>query len=133
MRFYDNENLSKVHLQNRAVRILTGCHDYVNVRGIDLVKYLKWMNVIQRRDYFTALSMFKCIHGLAPTYISDTITMCNEIAIRTTRSSASPYLVVVPFAHINILQDVFSHTGPAIWNAPPNDSFDDFNDVFAQK
>ena len=42
-------------LQNRAARIITGEFDYIHVRGIDIVKNLKWMNVIQRRDYFVAL------------------------------------------------------------------------------
>ena len=51
---------------------------------------------------------------LLHNYLSDTITTCNEISIRTTSSSTSPYLVVVPFAHINILQEAFSHTGPAV-------------------
>ena len=44
-------------------------------------KNLKWMNVIQRRDYFVALSAFKCIHGMSPSYLSAGITMYNEIAV----------------------------------------------------
>ena len=46
-------NINKVQqLQNRAARILTaGNYDYVNTRGIDLVKTLWLMNVSQRRDY----------------------------------------------------------------------------------
>ena len=44
-------NINKVQrLQNRAARILTGNFDYVNTRGIDLVKTLGLMNVSQRRD-----------------------------------------------------------------------------------
>ena len=31
------------------------CWPYVHVRGIDIVKQLKWMNVIERRDYFMGL------------------------------------------------------------------------------
>ena len=44
--------------------------DYVHVRGIAIVKNLKWRNVIQRRDYFVTLSVFKCIHGILPSYLS---------------------------------------------------------------
>ena len=58
-------NINKVQrLQNRAARILTGNFDYVNTRGIDLVKNLGLMNVTQRRDYFMLIMMFKSIHGL---------------------------------------------------------------------
>ena len=39
-------------LQNRAANILTGNDDYVNARGVDLVKSLGLMNVSQRRNYF---------------------------------------------------------------------------------
>ena len=46
-------SINKVQrLQNRAARILTGNFDYVNTRGINLVKTLGLMNVSQRRDYF---------------------------------------------------------------------------------
>ena len=66
-------NINKVQrLQNRAARILTGNFDYVNTRGIDLVKNLGLMNVTQRRDYFMIIMIF--IHGLVPDYICDEIT-----------------------------------------------------------
>ena len=78
-------NLSRVQrLQNRAARIITGNFDYINVRGIDIVKRLQWMNVIERRDYFVALTVFKCIRGMAPTYISDCITIFNGQLINFT-------------------------------------------------
>ena len=89
--FTSQQNISKVQrLQNRAARIITGNHDSVHrpTRGINIVKQLNWMNVVQRRDYFIALSMFKCIHGLSPVYLSDLITMSNDIAIRPTRASS---------------------------------------------
>ena len=71
-------NLSKVQrLRSRAACIITGDVGYVHVRGIDIVKNLKWMNVIQRRVYFVALSVFKCIHGMSPSYLSNCITMYN--------------------------------------------------------
>ena len=92
MGIYFPIQFSKVQrLQNRAARIITGEIDYIHVRGIDIVKNLKWMNVIQRRDYFVALSMFKCIHGMSPSYLSDCITMYNGIAVRYTRASCTQH------------------------------------------
>ena len=45
-------NINKVQrLQNRAAWILTGNFDYVNTRGIDLVKNLGLMNVTQRQMF----------------------------------------------------------------------------------
>ena len=115
--FTSEYNLSKVQrLQNRAARIITGEFDYIHVRGIDIVNNLKWMNVIQRRDYFVALSVFKCIHGMLPSYISDCITMYNEIAVRDTRASTSSNLVTAPLA---LFENSFAYRGPVIWNALP--------------
>ena len=70
------------------------------------------MNVIQRRDYFVALSMFKCIHGMSPSYLSDCITMYNEIAVRDTRASTSSNLVTVPHAPIALF---ISHIGALLY------------------
>ena len=107
-------------LQNRVARIITGDVDYVHVRGIDIVKNLKWMDVIQRRDYFVALSVFKCIHGMSPSYLSDSITMYNEIAVRDTTASTSSNLVIVPHAPLALFENSFAYRGPVIWNALPD-------------
>ena len=105
-------NLSKVQrLQNKAARSITGEFDYVHVRGIGIVKNLKWMNVIQIREYFVALSVFKCIHGMSPSYLSDCITMYNEIAVRDTRASTSSNLVIVPHAPLALFGNYFAYTG----------------------
>ena len=57
--YTSRHNLNKIQrLQNRAARIITGNHDYVNTRGIELVKTLKWMCVSQRRYYFMLLLLF---------------------------------------------------------------------------
>ena len=106
-------------MQNRAARIITGEFDYIHVRGIDIVKNLKWTNVIQIRDSFVALSMFKCIHGMSPLYLSDCITMYNEIAVRDTRASTSSNLVTVPHAPLALFENYFAYRGPVIWNALP--------------
>ena len=106
-------------MQNRAARIITGDFDYVHVRGIDIVKNLKWMNVIQRRDYFVALSVFKCIRGISPSYLSDCITMYNAIAVRDTRATTSSNLVIVPLAPLALFENSFAYRGPAIGNALP--------------
>ena len=69
-------NIDKVQrLQNRAARILTGNFDYVNTRGIDLVKTLGLTNVSQIRDYCMIILMFKSLHGLVPNYLCDEITI----------------------------------------------------------
>ena len=96
-------------LQNRAARIITGNFDYVHVRCIDIVKQLKWMTVIERRDYLMAPSVFKCLHGMAPLYLSD----C-DVAVRDTRASTSTNPT-----NGEIFKNSFLYIGPLTWNALP--------------
>ena len=54
--YTSKQNIYKIQrLQNRAARINTENYDFINTRGIDLVKNLKWMCVSQRRDNFMAI------------------------------------------------------------------------------
>ena len=50
--------------------------DYINFRGIELVKSLDLYTIEERRDYFLAMLMFKSIHGIAPAYL------CNQIVMK---------------------------------------------------
>ena len=72
-------------LQNRAARIISDNFDW-NVRGIDIVKDLGWLNVYQQRDYFTAITVYKSLVGLQPSYITDPFILSRDIATRKTRS-----------------------------------------------
>ena len=110
-------NINKVQrLQNRAARILTGNYDYVNTRGIDLVKTLGLVNVSQRRDNFMIMLMFKSMHGLVPNYLCDEITIQRDIAERTTRYTIDNK-VHVPHITLECCKNVFPYTGPVLWNA----------------
>ena len=62
-------------VQNHAARLITGKFDYINCRGIDLIKSLNLYTIHERRDYFLTILMFKAIHGIAPRYLSDRIVM----------------------------------------------------------
>ena len=58
-------NINKLQrVQNYAARIITGNFDYLNTNSIDLIRSLRWANVQERCDYFTAVLMYKAIHGL---------------------------------------------------------------------
>ena len=52
-------------MQNRAARLITNNFDF-NTRGIDIVRDLGWLNITQRRDYFTAFLVFKSLSGNLP-------------------------------------------------------------------
>ena len=73
------KNLEKLQkVQNYAARIISGNFDYINVRGISLIRSLKWMTMSERCEYFTAMLMFEAVNGLVPKYLSDSIFMASE-------------------------------------------------------
>ena len=113
-------NLVKLQrLQNRAASIVSKNYDYINVRGHDLVKQLKWMDVNQRIHFVIATLMFKCIHGNAPYYLQNKITMLQDINKYQTRSTTN-YNVLIPSIRTSLYKQSFSFNGPFVWNNLPN-------------
>ena len=67
-------------IQNLLARIMCNNFDYIPSRGIHLV-------IRERRDHFLCVLMFKCIHGLAPHYLINDVTMHVDIHGYDTRSA----------------------------------------------
>ena len=108
-----------LRLQKRAARIVTGNFDYETSNGTDLMKNLSWPSLEQRRDYFLATLMFKCINGLAPS------RLCNEIEMVFDRHgfdtrNASSLNVVVPKPNLESFKQSLKYAGAKIWNKLPN-------------
>ena len=104
--------------QNRCARIVTQKFDY-EIRSNTILRELKWLNVSQRRDYLTCILVFKCLNGLAPSYLSDLLTARSIIHSRSTRQT-SANLLHIPFARTNYFQRSFQIYGPKIWNTLPS-------------
>ncbi len=105
-------------LQNRAARIIQNNFDFVNTRGIDLLKDLNLQTTVERRNFRTCTMMFKCIHGLVPNYLSDQIIMACDVHKYGTRQAMSSNIYVNK-AKTNILKNSLFHRGAALWNALP--------------
>ena len=113
------ENLGKVQrIQNLAARIILNNFDYVNSRGIDLVKQLKWMNVSERFLYFERLLMYKCIYGMAPDYLANGIIM--DIELRNVNTRSHDMNVYIPFPQIEFAKKSLFFSGAKNWNSLPD-------------
>ena len=106
-------------LQNAVARIVTGNYDYVNVRGEELVRELKWQTIKERRIFHTATLMFKCVNGLAPNYLCDQINLLSDISGYNTRYAAN-YNLHVPFPSKEIFKRSFLYDGATIFNSLPD-------------
>ena len=102
-------------LQNRAARIIIGNYSR-DVSGIDLVKDLGWLNVRQRRDYFTSILVFKALNEMAPNHISDLFTYTRDTHTYCTRSASTDNLNV-PRVKKHVFSQSLKYNGPMLWNS----------------
>ena len=82
--------------------------------------------------HFNILLIFKFIHGLAPQYLCNNITMECEIALRNTRSFDSMN-VFIPFENMSQSKNFVSTAG-RLWNVLPADlKCDSYSNMFKFK
>ena len=65
-------------LQNRCVRAVLGNFDY-SVSSSNLIQKLGWVNINQRYIYFTCIMVFKCLHSMAPQYLSSKMNYIKDL------------------------------------------------------
>jgi hypothetical protein len=57
--------------------------------------------------------MYKCVHGKAPTYLSDNLCFQHEMSERVTRTAAKDILYI-PRAKAECLKRSFHYAGPVL-------------------
>jgi len=87
------------------------------VSGVRQSKH--WLPVSQRPVFKTALVVWKCVHGVAPAYLSDLCVPATAISGRQHLRSAATGTLLVPRARIATGQRSFVVNGPATWNRLP--------------
>ena len=113
-------HISKIQrLQNRAARVITGIYDWT-IDGVQLVKQLGWLTVKERRDYFTAILMYRCLNGMAPHYLSDNFMFVSESHNYVTRMHSEGDLNI-PKPNIELFRQSISYQGPKMWNSLSHD------------
>jgi hypothetical protein len=114
-----NENINRVQrLQNLTARTVTGNYDYVNTRGLDLVNDLKWQTFTERRNFLLCTLIYKCMHGMAPDYLTNNVTLVNEMSERVTRQHSSLNLYL-PRPYTEKFKHSLFYTGGLLWNELP--------------
>ena len=113
-------NLDRIQrIQNWLSRIMCNNFDYINFRGIEMVRTLRLQTIRERRDYFLCILMFKCIHGLAPHYLCNDVTMYVDINGYDTRSAENMDLYL-PRCSREIYKRSFLYKGSSLWNQLPS-------------
>lgn len=104
-------------LQNAAARVVCGLHKYDHVSMA--LKELHWLPVTYRINYKIAILAFKCIHNLAPDYLSDLVEIYRPA--RSLRSSGKLYLKQPRSKTKTLGPRAFSQAAPSTWNELPED------------
>ena len=125
---YGNATLAglPVYLSNRlqsvlnaAARLVYSARKYDHVTS--LLQELHWLRVPQRIEYKLAVLTFRCLHGQAPSYLTDSLRRTADVESRQHLRSAMTNSLVVPTTRCSTIGDrSFAAAAPRIWNSLPS-------------
>ena len=102
-------------IQNLTAKIIVGVSKYSS--STEALKELHILPIHVRAEYKLLVIVYKCVHGLAPAYLSDILT--EKDSRRVTRSG-SQHLLEVPWTRAKTFADrSLSVAGPVLWNKLP--------------
>uniref|UniRef100_A0A3P9K8W2 Reverse transcriptase domain-containing protein n=1 Tax=Oryzias latipes TaxID=8090 RepID=A0A3P9K8W2_ORYLA len=104
-------------VQNSAARLLTRTRKREHITPI--LKSLHWLPVSFTIDFKILLIVFKTVHGLGPSFISD--LLLDYEPPRALRSSGAGLLMVPRVKTKNHGEASFRHYGPRLWNSLSED------------
>lgn len=100
-------------LQNRAARVVTKSN--YDTSASSLLKLLKWDDLTTRRKKLLAVSMYKSLRGLFPSYLESMFVSCDTAYnLRDIENKLS-----LPKPRTDYLKRSFSYCGAALWNSLP--------------
>lgn len=104
-------------VQNAAARVVTGTRKFDHITPV--LHQLHWLPVRQRITFKLAMITFKCLRGLAPSYLADVCIPVSSVVGRWQLRSADSGTLVVPRTRTTIGRRDFAVSGPATWNSLP--------------
>ena len=103
-------------IQNTAARIITRSKKYDHITPV--LKELHWLPIEQRIKFKIIDMTFKCVHSLAPVYLSSKLN--NYYQTRNLRSTKQ-HLLNIPKTNTTQGKRAFSIIAPILWNKLPNE------------
>jgi len=85
-----------------------------------LLRQLHWLKVPWRIDYKLVVLVYKCLHGLVPSYLADELHRRAESEFRRRLRSASSRELSIPRTRLSTYGDrAFPVAAVRIWNSLP--------------
>ena len=107
---------------NAAARLIHSARKYDPVTP--LLQDLHWLRMPQRIEYRLAVLVYRCLHGLAPSYlaVAEQLHRVADVDSRQRLRSASTSALVVPPTRLTTVGDrAFPVAAARIWNGLPPD------------
>ncbi len=108
-------------VMNAAARVVTNTQKFD--RGLTHVRrhVLHWLDVTDRIKYCLCVNVFRCLHGMAPEYLSDLCTPVAEVPGRQHLRSASRGQLHTPRFRLTTFGGrSFACAAPSTWNSLPD-------------
>ena len=95
----------------------TGIGDHIT----PLLRQLHWLRVQERTDYKPTLLVYKCLQGVAPSYLADDLCRTADVEARhCLRSASSPSLIVRRTRLSTCGDRAFPVAASRVWNSLPH-------------
>ena len=104
---------------NSAARLVTGTTYYDHITPV--LQELHWLKIDDRIRFKVGTMVFKCLHGLAPSYLSDLLIpiSAGPSQRRTDLRASSSGDLCIPQCRSSMGERSFSVAGPRLWNSLP--------------
>jgi len=105
-----------------AARVITNTKKFESGLSWTLHHDLHWMDVTERILFRVAATVYQCLHGMAPAYLTE---LCTPVTASASRRgglrSVTTSNLVVPRCRLSTYGTrAFSVAGPVCWNALPD-------------
>ena len=106
------------HIQNAAARLVTDTRKYDHITPV--LRDLHWLPIRQRIIFKLAIMVYKCQHGLCPSYLAEDCILLSATRGRQHLRSAGRLELLVPRTRtVTFGPRAFTVAGPGVWNSLP--------------
>ena len=113
----NNTYINKINkLQRRICKVML---DWTfKTKSTNIYDNLQILQFNNRCMYHTAILIYKILNSMAPSYLSDLVTVSNNVSYNL-RSKSHRDIVLFSTPRTNYLKDTFKFNGMKIWNSIP--------------
>jgi len=105
---------------NATARLVYSSRRYDRVTP--LLRELHWLRMSQRIDYKLAVLVYRCLNGLAPSYLASDLQRVADLGARRRLCLASTSTLIVPVTCLSTVGDcAFPVAAARVWNSLPAD------------